>query len=72
MGKLEDTFLALLILNPDCNIILEMNFDEDFVISSNDIKDSIGDSELSEGWVVDWLKNYLKENIYHLVKEELL
>lgn len=72
MGKLEDSYLALIILNPSCNITLELIFEETFFISSKDIKESIGDSEVSEGWVVDWLKDYLKENIYHLVKEELL
>lgn len=72
MGKLEETYLALIILNPSCNITLTLQFEEHFVISSKEIKENIGDSEISEGWVVDWLKDYLKENIYHLVKEELL
>lgn len=73
IGKLEDTYITLIVLNPHCEIILTLKFgNESFTINSKEIKETIGDSNLSDGWVVNWIREYLTENIYHLVEEELL
>ncbi|SES65466.1 ATP-binding protein [Anaerobranca gottschalkii] len=75
VGKLEDTYLALIILNPYCEIIFSLNSDinpNTFMIDSKEIKENIGeDGNFSDPWVVSWLKEYLQENIYHHIKEEL-
>lgn len=76
VGKLEDTYLALIILNPQCEIIFSIISDLNtsvnaFEINSKEIKENIGDGNFSDPWVVNWLKEYLQENIYHHIKEEL-
>lgn len=71
LGSLEETYISLLILNPSLTLNLSFSTeDENFSIKSDDIYQNIEGCEISEGWVVKWLREYLKENFHHLVKED--
>ncbi len=73
MGKIEDTFLSLLILNPNLNLILTFENDTDsFYINSDEIKETLEGASITESWAMKWIKEYIKDNINHLVKEDKL
>ncbi|QNO13635.1 ATP-binding protein [Alkalicella caledoniensis] len=70
-GKLEDTYISLLILNPNVEFNISISTDEkSFTLKSQDVYENIGESHVSEAWVIEWLREYLRENFYHLLKEE--
>lgn len=63
LGDIESTIITLISMNTDRDFIYRYKVDEnEFVLSTQELKAVLGDVPLSEPSVVQWIKEYLHEN----------
>lgn len=76
LGKMEDTLITLLIKNEEANPDLgtvdyiynhQIN-EQSFVFDTREVKKILSNTPIHDPEVLDWIKNYLKENLETLVK----
>ncbi len=68
LGNLAETVLTLLITLPEINLQFEYYSDNGkFLISTNEIKEQIGDLPLSAPEVYSFLKKYFQQNLQPLI-----
>ncbi len=63
LGDIESTIVTLISMNTDRDFIYRYKVDEnEFVLSTQELKAVLGDVPLDEPSVVQWIKEYLHEN----------
>lgn len=69
LGDIISTMAGLITSNGDINIkYVHIYNEEEFDISTNEIKEALGDVPLTEIEVYKWLKNFIKENLEEIKK----
>ncbi len=79
LGSMEDTLVTLLITSEEVeedqektttiDYIYEHQVnDQSFTFDTREVKDILGETPINDMGVLDWIKNYLKENLETLVK----
>lgn len=69
LGDIVSTMAGLITSNEDINIkYVHIYNEEEFDISTNEIKEALGDVPLTEIEVYKWLKNFIKENLEEIKK----
>lgn len=67
MGNLSDTVLCSIVGSENVNIVFEIKQDSDeFVISTDDIREQVGDVSLSHPEIYAFLRDYINENLMNL------
>ena len=62
LGDINSTVLTLITMNTDRDFIYRFGIDEnEFTLSTSELKNILGDVQLSEPEVAQWLREYLKE-----------
>lgn len=62
LGDIDSTIVTLITMNKDINFIYTLKVDEkEFRLSTQQLKDILGDVPLDMPEIVMWLKDYLKE-----------
>ena len=63
LGDIESTIITLISMNTDIDFIYRYKVDEnEFVLSTQELKTILGDVPLNEPSVTQWIKEYLYEN----------
>lgn len=63
LGDIESTIITLISMNTDIDFIYRYKVDEnEFVLSTQELKTVLGDVPLNEPSVTQWIKEYLYEN----------
>lgn len=63
LGDIESTIITLISMNTDIDFIYRYKVDEnEFVLSTQELKTVLGDVPLNEPSVKQWIKEYLYEN----------
>jgi hypothetical protein len=67
LGNMPSTMTTLITSEESINIIYKHSFNNnEFEISTNDLKEILGDVPLSQVEVVLWLKDYINENLVEI------
>lgn len=70
LGDIVSTIISILAVNPQLDLIFQYNYNgRQFIFDSREIKGNLDDVPINNPLVLDWLKQYLRENI-DLVKME--
>ncbi len=63
LGDMAGTVAAIVQSSPEMKLIYELKTDEGaFTFSTEEIKEALGDVSLSEPEVVEWIREYVREN----------
>lgn len=64
LGDLESTLMAILLANQNVDLIYRHRVDDkEFAFHTRDIKEQLGDVPLTYGPVVQWLREFIGENL---------
>ena len=63
LGDMAGTIAAIIQSTPEMKLVYELKTDEgDFTFKTEELKDVLGDVSLSEPEVVEWIREYVREN----------
>ncbi len=67
LGKLEDTMVTLIYLNPEVNFKFCREFpDNQFYFSTDEVREILGEMSITEPTVIDWIREYIKNGLEEL------
>ncbi len=67
LGDIVGTLITILSAEPDFEFIYSHQVNQrEFILTTGEIKEQLGDVKLSNSQVINWLRDYLKEQINNL------
>ncbi len=73
LGEIDDTILTLIVGSPEFNIEFEVSYDEnEFFISTKELKEILGSVPLCNPEVIRFLKNYIFEGLSFLREKKII
>lgn len=67
MGKLEDSMVSLIFLNPEVNFVYSHEImGRQFQLDTREIRKILGEVNITDPEVIDWIKDYIKNGLEEL------
>lgn len=64
LGDIGETVSMILLESPDLHLIFELSSEKgEFAFDTNEIKEAIGDDDLTDADTLQWIKEYFAENV---------
>ncbi len=71
LGNLAETMTTLIMGNPQVDFSLEVEEMEQFIFSTKETKDILGETDLTQSYIISYLKEFLQENINLILGERV-
>lgn len=64
LGDIAESIISIIIWNPEINLTYRHQYNEkSFVFNTKEIKTKLKEVSICEAKILNWLKNYIKENV---------
>ena len=72
LGDIGESFISLILFDTNLTYIINIeNETESFSLSTDDIKNELGEVEISEFSVLEWIKSFINSKISEIIGENL-
>ncbi|WP_350342559.1 ATP-binding protein [Proteinivorax tanatarense] len=70
IGDLSATFVSLFIFHKEILVIFKVKSDDgSFTLSNQEIYKELSASQITEQWVIEWVREYFEKNLVNTLKE---